>query len=303
MEGAIRGAAAAGIVIISPNQNQKHEEYALKQVIHVIEPGSLSRNFWADLWSYRELFFVLAWRDISVRYKQTVIGLLWAVLRPFLAMIVFTIVFGRIAGLPSEAGAPYALMVFAALLPWNLFSSSLGEASNSLINNSNLISKIYFPRVIIPAAAIGTSLVDFVVSLVILFGLMAWYQFAPGWQILLLPVFIVMAALAALGLGLYLSALTARYRDFRYAIPFLLQLGLYLSPVGFSSSIVPAQWHLVYSLNPLVGIIDGMRWCILRGETAIDWTAVLISSIVIVLTLWVGVRQFRRTENMLVDVI
>jgi lipopolysaccharide transport system permease protein len=275
----------------------------LKQEILIIEPGSFAKRFWHDLWSYRELFFVLAWRDISVRYKQTIIGVLWAFLRPFLTMVVFTIVFGRLAGLPSEAGAPYALLVFAGLLPWSLFSTSLSDAGNSLIGNSNLISKVYFPRLIIPAAAIVTSLVDFLVSFAILAGLMVWYMYVPGWQLLLLPLFTMMAALAAFGAGLYLSSMTAKYRDFRYIIPFALQLGLYVSPVGFSTNIVPERWRMIFDLNPLVGIIDGFRWCILRGQNEFNWQSILISAVVITFLLWLGIRQFRSNESTFADVI
>jgi lipopolysaccharide transport system permease protein len=275
----------------------------LKQDILIIEPGSFAKRFWRDLWTYRELFFVLAWRDVSVRYKQTIIGVLWAFLRPFLTIVVFTIVFGRLAGLPSEAGAPYALLVLAGLLPWSLFSTSLADACNSLIGNSNLISKVYFPRLIVPAATIVTSLIDFLFSLVILVGLMAWYRFVPGWQLILLPIFVVMTALAALGAGAYLSAMTAKYRDFRYVVPFALQLGLYVSPVGFSSNIVPESWRIIFSLNPLVGIIDGFRWCILGGQNGFNWQSVLISVGVVALVLWFGVRQFRDDESTFADVI
>lgn len=275
----------------------------MKQEILIIEPGSFAKRFWHDLWSYRELFFVLAWRDVSVRYKQTIIGVLWAFLRPFLTMVVFTIVFGRLAGLPSEAGAPYALLVFAGLLPWSLFSTSLADAGNSLIGNSNLISKVYFPRLIIPAAAIVTSLVDFLFSFVILAGLMLWYTYVPGWQLLLVPLFTMMAALAAFGAGLYLSSMTAKYRDFRYIIPFALQLGLYVSPVGFSTNIVPERWRIIFDLNPLVGIIDGFRWCILRGQNEFNWQSILISAVVIILLLWLGIRQFRSNESTFADVI
>jgi lipopolysaccharide transport system permease protein len=282
----------------------------LKQDIVVIESESLAnhfwrdlRSFWRDLWSYRELFFVLAWRDVSVRYKQTIIGMLWAILRPFLTMVVFTVIFGKLGGFPSEAGAPYALLVLAGLLPWSLFATSLADAGNSLIGNSNLISKVYFPRLIIPAAAIVTSLVDFLISLFVLIGLMVWYQYVPGWAFLLLPAFTMMAAAAALGAGLYISSMTAKYRDFRFIIPFALQLGLYVSPVGYSSNIVPEGWRLVFSLNPLVGIIDGFRWCILRGQEAFNWQSVLISAAVIALMLWFGVRQFRSNEDTLADVI
>jgi len=275
----------------------------LKREVLIVKPGSLANRFWRDLWSYRELFFVLAWRDVSVRYKQTILGLLWAVLRPFLTMVVFTVIFGKLAGFPSEAGAPYALLVFAGLLPWSLFATSLADASNSLIGNSNLISKVYFPRLIIPAAAIVTSLVDFLVSLVILIGLMVWYQFLPGWQILLLPIFTAMAALAAFGVGLYFSSMSAKYRDFRFTVPFALQLGLYISPVGFSSHIVPESWRLVFSLNPLVGVIDGFRWCILRGQEPLEWRSVLVCAAIIALLLWFGVRQFRSNEGTFADVI
>ena len=275
---------------------------ARDDILH-IGPGSFARNFWNDIWVYRELFFVLAWRDISVRYRQAVIGLSWALLRPFLTMIVFTVIFGHLANLPGVSGAPYALMVFAALLPWNLFSTALADAANSLTGNAHLITKVYFPRVIIPAAVIITALVDFLISLLILAGLMMWFEFAPGWQILLLPIFILMAALAAFGPGLYFAAMTAKYRDFRIIIPFALQFGLYVSPVGFSTSIVPGYWRLVYSLNPMVGIIEGVRWSILRGQTAIDWSSVLISAIVIAVMLWLGIRQFLRTESTIMDLI
>src|SRR5206468_3926410 len=229
----------------------------------VIEPGRTERNYWADLWRFRELLLILAWRDISVRYKQTVIGVAWAIVRPFLTMLVFTIIFGRVAGLPSDAGTPYALMVFAGMLPWSLFSNALGEASNSLIGNERLISKVYFPRLIIPVATVVTAFVDFLISFALLLALMVYYRFVPGWHILLLPLFILMALLASLGPGLWVTALNVKYRDFRYVIPFLVQFGLYVSPVGFSSTVVPEKWRLLYSLNPLVGVIDGFRWSIL----------------------------------------
>src|SRR5438093_5978228 len=259
----------------------------------VIEAGRTEKNYWADLWRYRELFLILAWRDISVRYKQTIIGVAWAVIRPFLTMVVFTVIFGRIARLPSS-GTPYALMVFAAMLPWSLFSTALGEASNSLIGNERLISKVYFPRLIIPAATVVTAFVDFLISFVILLGLMLYYRFAPGWNILLLPVFIVMALLASLGPGLWITALNVKYRDFRYVIPFLVQFGLYVSPVGFSSSVVPENWRLPYSLNPLVGVIDGFRWCILGGTSPIYWPSFALSLAIIALFLWRGITRFRR---------
>src|SRR3989475_12156173 len=256
----------------------------------VIEAGRTEKNYWTDLWRYRELFIILAWRDISVRYKQTIIGVAWAVIRPFLTMVVFTVIFGRIAALPS-GGAPYALMVFTAMLPWSLFSTALGEASNSLIGNERLISKVYFPRLIIPTATVVTAFVDFLISFVILLGLMVYYRFSPGWHMLLLPPFILLALLASLGPGLWITALNVKYRDFRYVIPFALQLGLFISPVGFSSSVVPGKWRLFYSLNPIVGVIDGFRWCILDGESHIYWTGLGIGVVVIAFFLWLGIRQ------------
>src|SRR5215471_142954 len=220
----------------------------------VIEHGRAERHYWRDLWRYRELFQVLAWRDISVRYKQTVIGAAWAVIRPFLTMIVFTVVFGKLAQLPSDGTAPYALMVFAGMLPWTFFATAVADASNSLIGNANLVGKVYFPRLIVPIAAVMVAFVDFLIGFAILLALMLWYQFLPGWQILLLPAFAAIAFAASLGVGLWITALNVKYRDFRYVIPFIVQLGLYVSPVGFSSSIVPEQWRLLYSLNPMVGV-------------------------------------------------
>ena len=252
---------------------------------------------------YRELFQVLAGRDISVRYKQTVIGVVWALLRPFLTMVIFTVIFGRVAKLPSEGGAPYALMVFAGMLPWQFFSSSLSEASNSLIGNANLVAKIYFPRLIVPTATVVVAFVDFLISFVILVGMMIYYQYAPGWQILLLPLFVVVAFLASLGPGLWITSLNVKYRDFRYIIPFLVQFGLYVSPVGFSSSVVPEKWRLLYSLNPMVGVIDGFRWCILGGDSALNWNTFGMSLAVTSFFLWLGIHQFRKMERTFADMI
>jgi lipopolysaccharide transport system permease protein len=266
----------------------------------VIEPGRTDQNYWRDLWRCRELFQVLAWRDISVRYKQTVIGAAWAVLRPFLTMVVFTIVFGKIARLPSP-GAPYALLVFAGMLPWTLFSAALSDASNSLVSNANLISKVYFPRLIVPGAAVVVSLIDFLVSLAMLALLMLWYRFPPGLQLLWLPAFISLAFFASLGPALWITALNVKYRDFRYIIPFVVQFGLYVSPVGFSSDIVPEQWRLLYSVNPIVGVIDGFRWCILGGESKIYVPGLMVSMLVTAAMLWVGIRQFRKTEKHFAD--
>lgn len=269
----------------------------------VIEPGRTEQNYWRDLWVYRELFFILAWRDVTVRYKQTIIGLAWAILRPFLTMVVFTVIFGRIANLPSEGNAPYALMVFAGTLPWSLFASALGDASNSLIGNERLISKVYFPRLIIPTATVVVAFIDFLISLVILAGMMVFYQFAPSWNILMLPVFLLLALLASLGPGLWITSLNVKYRDFRYIIPFIVQFGLYISPVGFSSNVVPEQWRLLYSLNPMVGVIDGFRWCILGGESPIYWPGFLLSLLVVAFFLWLGISQFRKMEKSFADLI
>lgn len=269
----------------------------------ILEAGRAEKNYWRDLWHYRELFQVLAWRDVSVRYKQTVIGVAWALIRPFLTMIVFTVIFGKVAKLPTEGTAPYALMVFAGMLPWTFFSTALAEASNSLISNANLISKVYFPRLIVPTATVVVAFIDFLISFVILVGMMVWYQFLPGWQILLLPVFITLAFLASLGPGLWLTALNVKYRDFRFVIPFIVQFGLYISPVGFSSSVISEQWRLVYSLNPMVGVIDGFRWCLLGGQTSIDWTAFSLSLVVTTFFLWLGIRQFRKMEKSFADLI
>jgi len=268
-----------------------------------IEPGLAERHYWRDLWRYRELFYVLAWRDIAVRYKQTVIGLAWAILQPFLTMVVFTIIFGKLAKMPSEGDAPYALMVFAGLLPWQFFSTSLSSASQSLIGNTNLISKIYFPRLIVPTAAIVVAFVDFLVSFSILLAMMVWYQFMPGWQILTLPLFVLMAFLAALGPGLWITSLNVKYRDFRYVIPFIVAMGLYVSPVGFSSSVIPEQWRLLYSMNPVVGVIDGFRWAILGGQAKLYWPGFVMSCVLIACFLWLGIRQFRRMEKSFADLI
>jgi lipopolysaccharide transport system permease protein len=269
----------------------------------IIEADRTEKNYWGDLWRYRELFLVLAWRDLSVRYKQTIIGILWAIIRPLFTMIVLTIIFGRLAKLPSDGNAPYALMVFAAMLPWTLFSNALSESSNSLIGNANLISKVYFPRLIIPAATLVTALVDFLISFVILITLMIYYQFMPDWQIILIPFFIILALLASLGPGLWITALNVKYRDFRYIIPFIVQFGLYVSPVGFSSNVVPEKWRLLYSLNPMVGVIDGFRWCILSGNSPIYLPGFLLSIAIIAFFLWLGITRFRKMEKTFADII
>lgn len=269
----------------------------------IIEPGRQELNYWHDLWRYRELFYVLAWRDVAVRYKQTVIGAAWAIIRPFLTMVVFTIIFGRIAKLPSDGSAPYALMVFAGMLPWTFFSTGLSDASGSLISNANLISKVYFPRLIVPTATIVVAFVDFLISFVILAGMMAWYRFAPGWHIAFLPLFVLFAGLASIGPALWITALNVKYRDFRYVIPFIVQLGLYVSPVGFSSNVVPEQWRFLYSLNPMVGVIDGFRWCLLGAQSGLYLPGLAASLVVTGFFLWFGIRRFRKTEASFADLI
>jgi lipopolysaccharide transport system permease protein len=273
------------------------------QQLIIIERGRHERNYWLDLWHYRELFRVLAWRDLAVRYKQTAIGLAWALIRPFLTMLVFTIIFGRIARLPSDGGAPYALMVFAGMLPWTLFSTGLSEASNSLINNTNLISKVYFPRLIVPTATVVVAFVDFLISFLIMVALMAWYSFLPSGRLLLLPVFVLFAFLASIGPALWISSLNVKYRDFRFVIPFIVQFGLYVSPVGFSSNVVPAQWRLLYSLNPMVGAIDGFRWCILGDASGLYLPGLAASAAVTAFFLWFGIHRFRKTEKSFADLI
>jgi lipopolysaccharide transport system permease protein len=269
----------------------------------IIEAGRAERHYWLDLWRYRELFQVLAWRDIAVRYKQTVIGATWAIIRPFLTMVVFTIVFGKLAQLPSDGKAPYALMVFAGMLPWSFFATAVADPSNSLISNANLVGKVYFPRLIVPTAAVMVAFVDFLIGFVILIGLMIWYQFAPGWQVVFLPLFASIAFAASIGIGVWITALNVKYRDFRYVIPFMVQMGLYVSPVGFSSNLIPEQWRLLYSLNPMVGVIDGFRWCLLGGESRLYLPGLALSIGVAAFFLWFGIRQFRKMEKSFADLI
>jgi len=269
----------------------------------IIEPGRTEKNYWRDLWRYRELFQVLAWRDFSVRYKQTVIGVAWAVIRPFLTIVVFTLVFNRVAKLDAPGSVPYALFVGVAMMPWQFFASAFSEASGSLLSNSALISKVYFPRLIVPAGSVITSLVDFTITLAMLAILMLWYQFVPDWRILTLPLFILIAFAAALGAGLFLCALNVKYRDFRYVVPFIVQFGLYVSPVGFASERVPNYLRWIYDLNPMVGVIEGFRWACLRGASPLDSQAVATSMVVTTLLCFVGIWYFRRTERTFVDVI
>lgn len=269
----------------------------------IITPESSFRHYWRDLWRYRELFYILAWRDILVRYKQTVIGVAWALIRPFLIMIVFTVVFNKVAKIQAPGAVPYPLLVFAAMLPWQFFSTALSESSNSLVSNANLISKVYFPRLIVPAGSVITSLVDFLITFGLLAAMMLWYGFLPDWRLLTLPLFMALAFGAAFGAGLWLCALNVTYRDFRYVIPFIVQFGLYVSPVGFTSDNISANWRWAYSLNPMVGVIDGFRWALLRGEVDLWWPSVL-TSVVLTSGLCVfGIWYFRKTEDSFADVI
>jgi lipopolysaccharide transport system permease protein len=265
----------------------------------VIEAGGSEKNYWKDLWRYRELFYILAWRDLKVRYKQTVIGAAWSIIRPILTTIIFTIIFSRVAKLPAAGSAPYALMVFVGMLPWQFFANSLSEASMSLIGNSNLITKVYFPRMIIPASSVITSLADLAISLVILVAMFFIFHFVPVITIVFLPLFILIAFIAAFGVGLYVTALNVKYRDFRYIIPFIIQFGLYITPVGFSSNVIPEKWRMLYALNPMVGVVDGFRWCILGDP--LNLPSFLISIVISLLFLWLGIWYFRKTEKSFAD--
>ena len=272
-----------------------------------LEAGAAEKHYWLDLWRYRELFQILAWRDISVRYKQTVLGAAWALLQPFISMVVMTVIFGKVAGLPSEGAAPYAIMVFAAMLPWQFFANALSTASQSLVTNANLVSKVYFPRLLIPASAVAVACIDFFVSFIILAGMMAFYRFAPTWRFLAIPVFTLVAFIAALGPGLIITALNVKYRDFRYVIPFLVQFGMYVSPVAYSSSVIRDKFgetaYLAYSLNPMVGVIDGFRWAILGGESRLHLPGLAISLLLGVILLIVGIWYFRKIERTFADII
>jgi lipopolysaccharide transport system permease protein len=265
----------------------------------IISPGRSEKNYWKDLWRYRELFYILSWRDIKVRYKQTFIGAAWSIVRPLLTTIIFTIVFSRVAKLNAPNNIPYALMVYAGMLPWQFFANSLSEASNSLIGNANLITKVYFPRLIVPASSVITSLVDFGISFLLMLGMFIWFGFMPPIQILLLPVFILIAFSCAMGIGLYLTAVNVKYRDFRYIIPFIVQFGLYITPVGFSSSVIDSKYRIWYAINPMVGVIDGFRWCLLGEPFHADsfWVSILV----MIFFMWVGVTYFKRMEKGFAD--
>ena len=283
------------------NSDGCRQQMSENQILE-IEAGRSERHYWNDLWRYRELFYFLAWRDILVRYKQTSLGIAWALIRPLLTMIVFTIIFSKLARLPS-GNIPYPLLVLAAMLPWQFFASAITESCNSLIGNANMISKVYFPRMVIPVSSVIVSFVDFLISGVIILAMMLWYGFSPDWRLLAIMPLMVLVFATALGIGFWISALTVKYRDFRYISPFMVQLGLYVSPVGFSSDIVPEQWRLLYSLNPMVGIIDGFRWALLAGESPLYWPSLLISIILTLFLLISGTMYFRKTERRFADLI
>lgn len=286
-----------------PNNRTEPEASEQPQLpVTVLEAGRQEGAYWRDLWRYRELFYFLAWRDILVRYKQTAFGIAWALLQPLLTMAVFTIVFGRLAKLPSE-GAPYPILVFAALLPWQFFAGAVTNGASSLVSNANLVSKVYFPRLIVPSASVIPGLVDFAISLGFVGVLMAWFGAWPDWRVVTLPFFLLLAAATALGAAYWLAALTVKYRDFRYVVPFMLQAGLFVSPVGFSSSIVPESLRTLYSINPLVGVIDGFRWALLGGTTPLNVTGLALSVVLTAALLVSGIRYFRSTERTFADVI
>jgi lipopolysaccharide transport system permease protein len=268
----------------------------------IIEAKNAERHYWRDLWNYRELFWFLAWRDILIRYKQTVVGVTWSLIRPLLTMLVLTLVFGKFGKMPS-AGVPYPLLVFCGMLPWQFFSTAMAESGNSLVANANLISKIYFPRLIVPTSSVITSLVDFLISAFFLIVLMCWYRFEPPSTVVFLPLFLLFAFAASLGIGIWIAALMVEYRDFRFIVPFIVQFGLYVSPVGFLSSIVPERFRLLYSLNPIVGVIDGFRWCLLGGEHVLYWRGLIMSITVVILLSATGITYFRKTERTFADVI
>jgi lipopolysaccharide transport system permease protein len=277
----------------------------------ILESGRSEKNYWRDLWHYRELFIILAWRDVTVRYKQTVIGVAWAVIKPFLTVVVFTF-FAKMVGANIPKDVPAPLFVFAAVLPWTFFSTALTESSNSLIGNANLISKIYFPRLIVPAGSVITSFVDFLITLVLMALMMVIYAFVPDWRLLALPLFVALAFGASFGIGLWLCALNVEYRDFRYIVPFITQFGLYVSPIAISTSKIPVAWHwhgltiparMLFSLNPMVGVIDGFRWALLRGETIFWWPSFLTSIILTIVLCASGIWYFRKMERSFADVI
>ena len=267
----------------------------------VIEANRAGILYLRDFWNYRELFFTLAWRDIVVRYKQTIVGILWTILRPLATMVIFTFVFGKIAKLPSDAGVPYVLMVFGGMLPWQFISGTITTGSDALVGNQALISKVYFPRIIIPTARIIMALVEQLINAVIFVLLFAWFRYVPSWHIVFIPLFLFMCILLALGTTYFISALNVKYRDFQYVVPFIVQLGLYISPIGFSSAVVPEKWRLLYACNPVVGIVDGVRWCLFNSPLMIE--SVASAAVISILVFLFGIWFFRKMESEFADFI
>jgi lipopolysaccharide transport system permease protein len=272
----------------------------LNQSVLVIESGRAERHYWRDLWRYRELFLFLAWRDIIVRYKQTNFGIAWALARPFLTMLLFTLVFSKMAGLPSD-GVPYSMLVLSALLPWQFFTGAFSSASESLVSNAAMISKVYFPRLLFPISAMVLSFVDFLIAGLIMIGLMIWYGFAPDLRMLTLPLFIMVALITAMAVGLWMAALNVKHRDIGIIIPVAVQFGMYVSPVVYSSSLVPEKWRLLYFMNPMAGVIEGFRWAILGGNSRIYLPGFLLSIALVIVILVSGIAHFRKTEKSFVD--
>jgi lipopolysaccharide transport system permease protein len=254
-----------------------------------------------ELWQYRELFWFLALRDILVKYKQAVIGVIWAIIQPIFTMIVFSVIFGNLAKLPSD-GVPYPIMIYVALLPWQFFANSMTSSSQSVVGSSSILTKIYFPRLIIPTSAVISGVIDFCISFLVLIGLMVWFQVVPTANVVFLPIFLLLAFSTALAIGLWLSALNVEFRDVSYTIPFLVYAGQYLSPVAYSSSVVPGKWKLFYSLNPMAGVIDGFRWCLL-GTAAPNWLAMAISTVSVIVLFITGLFYFRKMERTFADII
>lgn len=288
--------------------NQQTETSSAKTDFDIwLQAGQIEKHYWLDLWRYRELFAILALRDIKVRYKQTVVGAAWALMQPLCSMIIMTVIFGHLAGLPTEGNAPYAIMVFSAMLPWQFFASALSTSSLSIVGNGGLISKVYFPRLIVPSSSIVVAGVDFLVAFLILAGMMVFYQFEPTLRMLALPPIVLLAIVAALGPGLLITSLNVKYRDFRFILPFIVQFGLYVSPVAYSSSIVREKYgdvaFMIYSLNPMVGVIDGFRWAIIGGDTALNLSSFLLSITLAILFLVLGIYYFRKTEKTFADIM
>jgi lipopolysaccharide transport system permease protein len=272
------------------------------QIITIIQPshGWLSLKL-HELWEYRELLFFLVWRDVKVRYKQTVIGTSWAIIQPLMTMVIFTIIFGNFAKIPSD-GLPYSIFAYTALLPWNYFSQAISRGGSSLVGSSHLISKVYFPRLIVPLASVVTPLVDFLLSFLVLLGMMVWFRITPTWGILALPLFLLLALVTALAVSLWFSALNVKYRDVGHTIPFLVQFWMYASPVTYPVSLIPEKWRLLYSLNPMTGVIEGFRWALL-GKQSPDFGVVIVSALVVLLLLLSGLVYFKRMERTFADVI